>query len=73
MLSLRLDEELVAKVEAFAERQGISRSMAIRVLLAAGLEEPAKSTAARETLEIRKRFIAKLGELVTAAVDEASA
>lgn len=73
MVSLRLDDELVARLEAFAKDQGISRSMAIRVILTTGLGEPSKVAAARETVEIRKRFVAKLAELVTAAANEAAA
>ena len=72
MISLRLEDDLVARLEKYADKQGISRSMAIRVLLAAGLGDSAKASAARETLEIRRRFIAKLNELAASAVDEAS-
>lgn len=67
MISLRLDDELAEKLETFAKREGISRSMAIRALVAAGLKEPSTITAAREFAGLRRRFLAKLTELVEQA------
>lgn len=77
MVSLRLDDDLAAKIDKFADREGVSRSSAIRLLLGAALGEPASVSATREAVfelpGLRKRFLAQLVIQVQEAIPGALA
>ena len=74
LLSVRLDDELDATLEGFAEQHGLSRSEATRVLLSGALNEPAAQRAVQETISLiyraQKAGINRLTEQIETQLPE---
>lgn len=65
-ISLRLGEDLTERLERFTEKNGVSRSEAIRLLLEVAFGDSAKLSAAREAVQLRRRYVTKLRAAVEA-------
>jgi predicted transcriptional regulator len=75
--SVRLDDPLRAQIDGFATATGISRTEAIRVLLAAALDQDVKQIVAREAImrftRMSRGFVKHLIGTIQASVPEAIA
>lgn len=68
---------MLAALDALAKQLNVDRSILVRSLLSAGLNEPAKKAAAREVIMLlssqRKRVLAQFNNRLQEVVDEMAA
>lgn len=55
IVNVRMDEDLVGDIDAFADKNGLSRSQAVRILCGAALGQAPYDQAARETAMVLYR------------------
>lgn len=68
-LALRIDRKTLARIEAFASKESVSKSEAARVILASALEDASKVDRARDVLRQKAALRARLTSLLNDAVE----